>query len=188
MNERLVKTLDEMEYAQVGTLEAIYVKPHRPIEEYLDDVDIQVVRAIPRWSQATIPRGLEKACTDYFRWFIKANWKKLLQGRDVLLSKGFARDSNSVLGACHLVDLPLPGRKYSMAMLDSWDITKELRRLPEQLNSDSLYRFKDGEWSVLTFAFNHTKLAPGNMWDVKTGVDIEETTVRTGRWMTLYLD
>ena len=43
MNEDLVKALDESDYIQIGTLEAIYVNPHQTPYSWATDVDIQVV-------------------------------------------------------------------------------------------------------------------------------------------------
>lgn len=184
MNEELVTALDEADYIQIGKLEAIYVKPKTCVNNCCDDVEIQVVRAIPNYPENMIPNELKKACTTYLRWIVKGRWDNLLAGGEALLSKCFARDSNSVLGASYLVNIP-DGRKYSVSLKKDWDITVQLNQLPKLLRADLWYRFYQGHWSTLAWIEQSYSYSPGNIWNADDKVIIEEKYTRIGRWLPL---
>lgn len=188
MREDLVQQLTETDYIQIGDLDFIRIKPLLHTNGRLDDVEIEVARTVPRYLPP-VDSPLGNVLNDRFYWSIRGRWDDILGGGDVLISHGFTRDSNSILGASYLRDCPFGpeygGRRFSTPCDPEWDFVVILSWLKHRPRYNCLYRFSNQHWSILEWSEEKHHVEPGNIWYAEDGSDVVETHSFKGQWKRL---
>lgn len=182
MKEELITQLTETDYVQVGKLEAIRIKPLRESNGYLHDVQVDILRRIPRYDFLDEEHG--GVLDDIFTWTITGKWDDVLNPeKEVLMTHGFIRDANSLLGACYLRDYT--GRRFSISCDPRWDFMRALNAIQHRPRYNCLYRYQNGAWEILEWREVSKNTSPGNIWRVKTGEEICDSYLQKGEWKRL---